>query len=148
VIVRAKQAVKAWVTLVLSVGFGGCMSRLDSVVADVNPTGWGYPVPVVYANSDTLALKELALVVRYDEAASAGEVVVEARSPAGATARDTIWLALTPDKTSNNIREARLPFRRKAVLGDGGEYLFIITPLAEMRGVWSVGIDFKNYGKE
>jgi hypothetical protein len=58
-------------------------------------------------------------------------------------ARDTIELTLTPDKTSNNIQEARLPYRRGVVLGQEGEYLFRITPLAEIRGVWSVGIDFK-----
>jgi hypothetical protein len=119
------------------------MSPHDSVVTDVNPAGWDTPAKIVYINTDTLATREAALLVRYDNDARAGKVIIEAHSPAGAAACDTVAVTPTPNDASNNLQEARLPFRAGVVLGQAGEYLFIITPLAEMRGVWSVGIDFE-----
>jgi hypothetical protein len=138
-----KQMARFWMTLLLSASSVACMSDHDSVVAETNPTGWDMPVTMTYANVDTVSIKEAALLVRYDNDVCAGEVVIEAHSPTGAAARDTIAVTLLSDQRSNNIRETRLPYRTGVVLGEAGEYRFTLIPLTEMRGVWSVGIDFE-----
>jgi hypothetical protein len=98
---------------------------------------------MIYSNIDTTSVKEAALLIRYDNNIGAGGIIVETQSPTGAAARDTLFVNPVPDMASNNMREMRLPFRRGVVLGEAGEYRFTLTPLTEIRGIWSAGIDFQ-----
>ncbi len=121
------------------------MSHHDTAAVSVNPDGWREPAVLTYRNTDTLALKEAALVLRYghDVRPAAGEYIVEARSPAGARTRDTLSVALTPDASGNNLQESRLPYRTRVQLTESGEYVFTVTPPCETTDIWSVAIDFR-----
>jgi hypothetical protein len=138
-----EHAVKVWTIVVLLAVFGGCISCHESVVADTDPTGWNAPVTITYANSDTVSLRKASLVLRYGGEANAGGVVVEAHSPSGAMARDTVAVTLAPNKASNNIQELSVEYRRGVMFGEVGVYSFTLTPTAEIRGVWSVGINME-----
>lgn len=122
-----------------------CMSRHESASADVNPAGWRGPVVATYANTDTLSLRTAAIVLRHGPEAEPadGAYVVEAASPRGAKTRDTIKIALPSDPSGNDLQEVRIPFRTHVRFGEAGDYVFTFTPLQNVRGVWSVAIDFQ-----
>lgn len=119
-------------------------------MADVNPLGWDEPLELTYANTDTTAVRTAALILRYDSSytaddnAAGGMYIVEARSPSGAKTRDTLQIGLRTDRKFNNIRETIIPYRRRVVLAEQGEYTFTITPPYGTLGVWNTGIDLKN----
>jgi hypothetical protein len=121
-----------------------CLSPHDNVAVDVNPAGWQEPAVLTYLNTDTLTLKEAALVLRYgsDSETGGGRYVVEASSPSGAEARDTLDVRILLATHGNNLQETRIPFRDDIILAEVGDYVFKVTPLQETRGVWSVAIDF------
>lgn len=123
-----------------------CLSQHDTALTHVNPKGWDTPAVIPYDNTDTVTLKEAALVLRYGPEASPdnGTYIVEARSPSGARTRDTLRIPITFDQSANNLREMRYPFRTKVRLAEEGEYIFTVTPQQENHDIWSVAIDFKN----
>jgi hypothetical protein len=128
--------------LLMFQGLGACISHHDSVVADVNPFGWSTPVTISYINSDTVSVKEAALLLRHAADARVGRIVIEAHSPSGAMARDTVAVTLAPNTASNNIQELSVAYRRGVMFAEAGAYSFTLTPTAEMTGVWSIGIQF------
>lgn len=134
---------RLWAALLLPFGLAACISGHDSVVADINPMGWGKPAELSYANKDTIEAREAALVLRYGNDARSGNYIIEAQSPSGAKTRDTLAVTLTIERTSNNIHELNMPYRADIRLGEEGDYIFTIIPPAETKGIWSVGIDFK-----
>jgi hypothetical protein len=120
-----------------------CLSRHDSVAVDINPAGWRETAVLVYGNTDTLTLKEATLVLRYGTGAESngGRYVVEASSPSGIEACDTLDVRIFLAAQGNRLQETRIPFRKDVILSECGNYVFKVTPLQEARGVWSVAID-------
>lgn len=121
------------------------MSHHDTAAADVNPAGWHRPIAMVYDNADTLTLKEAAIVLRYgpEAAPRSGTYIVEASSPSGAQAKDTLHVSIAPDPSGNNLQETRLPYRTNVRLAEEGEYIFTVTPPEGTNDIWNVAIDFR-----
>lgn len=122
-----------------------CISHHDTALADVNPESWNRPVALTYRNTDTVTLKEVALVLRYGPEARPdnGTYIVEAASPSGARTRDTLRIPVTFALSANNLREIRQPYRTGVRLAEEGEYIFTVIPQQENHDIWSVAIDFK-----
>ena len=121
-----------------------CMSGTESIVADVSPAGWSEPVEMQYSNTDTLTLKQLQLTLRHGETTgqATGRYVVETISPSGAAVRDTLTISILPDTQRNRLGEAWATIRGVR-FAETGDYRFVVHPLRNTSGVWSVGIDLK-----
>jgi hypothetical protein len=137
------------VTLVVSISSTGCMSGNNSVAADVSPKGWDTPVEMVYSNRDTLSERMAVLFLRHDQRTHGGKYAVEFRAPSGNIALcDTVSVG-TPNTHDVSISipptisfSVKWPYRRRLRLTEEGDYRLTVTPLQNVRGVWSVGIDF------
>lgn len=121
----------------------GCMSGTESIAADVSPEGWREPVELQYSNADTLTLKKIRLTLRHSATRemSGGRFLLETASPSGAVTRDTLWVRVLLKAQGNKLEEAWAP-PMEVRFPEAGGYVFTVTPMAEMRGVWSVGIEF------
>ncbi len=124
-----------------------CVSGYEIVTADVPPAGWSKPVTLRYANTDTLTPKDLSLAFRHSVEVSPleGVYVVDAVSPSIIEVwRDTLHVAFRIPVSGNNLHETTLSLRSDAVFLEQGDYFFTVTPLPpqEVRGVWSVAIEF------
>lgn len=139
--------IRQWAALAALVCLASCISGHDSVVADVNPAKWVYPVEIVYDNRDTTAIREAALFLRYGNGTADGVYIIELHAPSGAKARDTVAVNTAAEPRSNNLHEIQIPYRRGIRLSEEGGYLFRIVPPEGVRGIWSAGIDFKNSGE-
>ncbi len=132
-----------WMTLPFCLA--SCVSGYEVVAADVPPAGWNEPVTLLYSNTDTLTLKDVSLTLRHsvEVSPSEGDFLVETVSPSKAGSYSTIRMKLDSPVSGNNLYETSVPLRGGVRLSETGDYVFTVTPLQDMRGVWSVAIDFK-----
>ncbi len=139
-----KHIIASCTGLAMAAALGGCMSGTESIVADVSPAGWSEPVEMQYSNTDTLTLKQLQLTLRHGETTgqATGRYVVETISPSGAAVRDTLTISILPDTQRNRLGGAWATIRGVR-FAETGDYRFVIHPLRNTSGVWSVGIDLK-----
>jgi hypothetical protein len=127
----------------------GCMSGNNSVVTDVSPKGWNTPAEMVYSNRDTLSERMAVLFLRHDQRTHEGKYAVEFRAPSGNIAFcDTVSVG-TPNTHNVSISipptisfSVKWPYRRRLRLTEEGDYRLTVTPLQNVRGIWSVGIVF------
>lgn len=121
-----------------------CISDWRIVSADVPPRGWSEPVVLRYVNADTVTLSRLTLSLYCAAGASPRENIclVEASTPSGAPECDTLRIGLPGPAAlrGNNMHQIDIPFRSRVRFAETGEYSFTVTPLAEVRGVWSVSL--------
>jgi hypothetical protein len=124
----------------------GCMSQSESMAVDIPPGGWSEPVEIRYSNRDTLSIRSLTVALRHSASipSSAGRYVVVSISPSGSARRDTLAIPISFDPRRNRAGEAvaESPLRRR--LYEPGEWLFVVTPMQPIAGVWSVGLEIKN----
>ena len=122
----------------------GCLSSTQSAVADVSPEGWREPVEIDLKNTDTISVRELRLVLRHSATIGIveGRYAVERLSPWGDISRDTLAIGIQPDTQRNRTGEAYSSPERVR-LTEPGSYRFTVTPLREMHGIWSVGIELE-----
>jgi hypothetical protein len=124
-----------------------CISGYEILSADVSPTGWNEPVVMSYVNSDSLAVRGLIFSLRgtIEATPHEGVYVIGATSPSGAQFRDTLRVALAGFGTSafnNNLRETRTPLHSQMRLDETGEWTVSVAPMQEVRGVWSIALNF------
>ncbi len=128
----------------LALALTGCISGTRAVVADVSPEGWRAPVELRYLNDDSLAARRFRLALRHSAEADSvtGRYLVEAISPSGIPARDTLTVSILFDAQRNRLGEARSSASEIEIAG-AGEWLFAVTPLRPVPGVWSIGLEFE-----
>ena len=139
-----EHTVAACIGFAVSVALVGCISGVESIAADVSPEGWNEPVELRHLNTDTLTIKQLHLTLRHSATipASDGRYVVEALSPSGTGRRDTLTVTLSPDTQRKKLGEAAAtPVNLR--LSEAGQWRFVVTPMQNTTGVWSVGIELK-----
>jgi hypothetical protein len=127
-----------------SAGLAGCISGQNSVAADVSPKGWSEPVEMRYVNNDTLGVKQLQLTLRHSAniQSSTGRHVIVTISPSGIATRDTLTINMLLNTRQNSLMEAHATGRR-IWMTEPGEWRFVVTPLQNTVGVWSIGLDIK-----
>ena len=122
------------------------MSGHDTVVTDINPTGWVSTETFCYDNTDTTCIRKTSLVLRYDASASEVAFAVSLKAPDGAFTQDTVLFSPVVKLAANaDIMELSIPYRDSVTLADYDIYEFSVTPLAPVKGIWTVGIDFTKY---
>jgi hypothetical protein len=120
------------------------MSGSEALAADVPANGWNTPAEMRYTSSGSLRTRLLELALRYSATAtsSGGRFVFETIAPSGFRTRDTLAIPMSLDIQQNKLREALTPATRIR-LGEEGEWRFVVTPLQNTTGVWSIALDIK-----
>ena len=136
------------VLLALIVSAGCTSSYIDMQPVDVY--GWSKPVSIVYSNSDTTSLKDIAIAVRYNDYLRADTLSVDIQTslPDVHQHKERIVLHLKRDYKATAITASEsVPYRNACTLSQSGHYIFTITPCRTVKGVEAVGIDIKQNGK-
>lgn len=119
------------------------MAKHESVAVDTSPIKWEYPVCLNYVNSDTVALRNILLTVRYDaSAADTASFIVSFTEPSGITAYDNVKMYLVKTSSRQTLKEKQQEFRTNAVLRRSGNYRIAIAPKTPQKGIWGVAIKF------
>ncbi len=129
-------------TILVAIGFGGCIASHQSVVADVNVEDWRGETTITMLNSDTTTLRDLDIFVRHTPSVSPQSfgVVIESIAPDSSSFTEEITIHLdTRNKGKISIR----PYRTNGVWRQIGEYKMNITPTTKVSGVEAVGLNIK-----
>ena len=137
-----KQTVLAIVLLILS----GCIAPQTTTMHDVNPREWSESVTIVVENDDTLALRRLSFVLRYNRSFRDEGIAldIDIIQPDAASFNEKVDLYPSrPYSPSSIAATETIAYRESSVLRQRGNYLFTITPLHPVRGVEAIGINIE-----
>lgn len=124
----------------------GCIAPQTVVMCDVDPQGWDKPVMLTVRNDDTLSLRTLSVVLRYngDFRCDSLPLGMSVSLPdAGQFAEGIVLRPEYPYSPAAVSATENIVWRRRSTLGQSGWYLFTIRPLQPVRGVEAVGINIE-----
>lgn len=118
-------------------------------VHDQPSAGWEGVEEFCFMNDDTLSMREIAVVLRYDRKDVADSVALNivTISPDSLVLSEDMTLRI-PRLGNLRPAEQSFPYRRGVVLQRKGEYRFRLTPHATVEGVGSVGLLITNQSEE
>lgn len=128
----------------------GCTSAYTERVADVDPRGWRIDAPatVTIMNTDTVAMYDIALLVRVDNtfAEKTLPVTIKTITPDSMHFEETLNITLRSTASPpKDFYETMIPYRSDVVLSRTGKYTFEISTRADgVYGIWGIGIALKN----
>lgn len=102
---------------------------------------WSQAEDFTLANDDTLSLRDLSIVLRYNREFDADSIVVDITtlSPDSLRLDERFTLHVPPTDEVRPV-ERIFPYRRNARLMRQGIYRFTVSPVGEITGVESVGL--------
>ena len=119
-----------------------CVSEGRSVeVHDQSKSLWASSEEFYYENEDTLSMRDIAIVLRYDRGEVADSVALNIMtiSPDSMIV-DEPFVLHVPRLGDLRPAEQTFLYRRNVVLSRPGRYLFRLRPTGVVEGVSSVGI--------
>lgn len=119
-----------------------CNTTQQSVeVVDIGGEAWESAYDLRYMNSDTLALRDIAIVVRYGEGYVADSVAMSVLtiSPDSLVFEEPFTLHI-PHLAHMRPEEHTFIYRHNVLLKRKGEYTFRLTPSQRVEGIRSVGV--------
>ncbi len=131
---------------VMAAIMAGC-SKPTTFMESVPPRGWLQPCTVVCPNDDTLSMRRLSVVVRYNNDFDRDTLalrITASRPDAVCFTEDVQFCLERPRVPAGVATVESLPYREASVLSERGDYLFTIAPSEEMKGVEAVGINIEN----
>ncbi len=135
------------VVALLSIFAVSCVGNSYVDMRPVSPYSWSEPVSILYQNSDTTALRDIAVAVRYNKNFDADtlSVVVQTSLPDAHQFSEQVMLQFKQDYTAAAVTASEaVLYRSGCQLGQSGYYIFTITPTRAVKGVEAVGIAFTN----
>lgn len=135
-----------WLTIVAvaCVALSCSLKPIGAVVADTPRAEWlaGEGVELRYENDDTLNLRNVGVVARWEIGDANGELPlrVAAQSPSGVRYEGEVVLQPTERHKGGSFVEFSTEWIEGALLGESGEYVFTLSPATTVRGVWTVGV--------
>lgn len=136
------RAVKIIIAAIMTVLVVACSSPQRSVVMHDTPTGvWSLCEEFYYDNVDSLTQRDIAITVRYDGGYVADSVAMDIMciTPDSLVVEEPFTLHI-PHIGNLRPEEQTFVYRRRAVLGTKGRYIFRLTPQHAVKGIGSVGI--------
>lgn len=124
----------------------GCIAPQPTVVSDVNPQEWSEPVTLVVRNDDTLSMRTLSVVLRYNDDFRCDSLPLDiavSLPDAGQFAERIVIRPEYPYSAAAVSTVENIAWRRRSVLGQNGYYLFTVRPALPVRGVEAVGINIE-----
>lgn len=119
-----------------------CGSTTQSVdMHDMERSRWSSAEEFYYDNADSLAERNIAVVVRYDRGYVADSVAMSILtiSPDSLVVEEHITLSI-PQIEEVRPTEQIFPYRSGVVLRQKGQYTFRLTPDQSVEGIQSIGI--------
>lgn len=124
----------------------GCSVPTEVHVTDTASESWSEAAELEWTNTDTLALRDLALVLRTDDRFGEDTLTLYLGfTPPDSLRRYTerVVFRIPRYRTATAVRsENILPYRTAVRLADSGRYRLCIAPARTVRGVEAVGIRF------
>ncbi len=123
-----------------------CQPAVRTVMQDVPVFAWEKPVTIVFDSADTVALNDLYVVVRYNDAFVEDTLTLRIAtcSPDSLCCGEELLLATASEHTAAPLRsQQRIPYRRRVRFSRAGEYHMTFTPARPVRGVESVGLQIE-----
>ncbi len=133
------------VTLVAALIAVGCSERTVQMQS-VNPRGWSQPQSVAFRNSDTLSMRTVSVVLRYNSAFRADTLalrIIVSLPDAGQFAETFDFIPSDRRKAAGVATVESVGYRRHSVLSQCGDYLFTIEPCKPVKGIEAVGINIE-----
>ena len=122
-----------------------CYAPQNVEMTGVDMHGWSDTATIAYSNSDTLAIRQLNISIRYND--DFREAILPLK--VGITTPDARYFEEEFKLPINHPRTAltlttneSLPYRSDVVLAQKGEYIFAFTPLTKVRGIEAIGVEF------
>lgn len=138
-----RQIVSAVAVLLVA---AGCIAPQSVVMSDVDPQGWNEAVTLTVRNDDTLSLRTLYIVLRYNADFRCDSLPLDiavSLPDAGQFAEQVVLRPEYPYSPAAVSATEELAWRRRSVFGQSGYYLFTIRPAQPVRGVEAVGINIE-----
>ncbi|MBR2429019.1 MAG: hypothetical protein IKB15_03465 [Alistipes sp.] len=123
----------------LMVACGG--ERRHAEAHDIEGSVWDYTEEFVYSNDDSLAKRDISIVVRYDMEYVADSVALSILtiSPDSLLYEEPFTLHI-PHLADMYPEEHSFVYRRNVTLQRKGDYRFRLTPEARVEGIKAVGL--------
>ena len=133
------------VVVALAVVMYGCLAPQNSLMVGVDVRSWSGAESLTYENSDTLALRNLNIALRYNDNFKLAllPLKIGVTTPDARYFEEVVELQLHHPSTALAVTTTEsVPYRENVLLNQKGCYTFTFEPLAEVRGVEAIGINF------
>ena len=124
----------------------GCIAPQPVVMSDTDPHGWSEPVTLTVRNDDTLSLRTLSVVLRYNGDFRCDSLPLDIAVSLPDAEQFAEHVVLRPEYPYSPAAVSateNIVWRRRSTLGQSGWYLFTIRPVQPVRGVEAVGINIE-----
>ena len=133
------------VAALLAMTMCSCLAPQNSLMVGVDMRSWSSAESLVYENNDTLTLRNLNIVLRYNDnfrqAVLPLKIVVT--TPDARHFEEVVELRLQHPSAALTVATTEsVPYRESVLLNQKGDYTFTFEPQSEVRGVEAVGIEF------
>lgn len=125
----------------------GCTTTAESIMNDVDPRSWDSSTVISYENSDTLSLRDISIVVRYnaDRQCDMLPLTITTAAPDSTVFTEQFVCRLNGQhKPAPTSAVKKIPYRLSSRLANIGTYNITITPTERQRGIEAVGVTFEN----
>ena len=134
------------VAALLAMTMCSCLAPQNSLMVGVDMRSWSGAESLVYENNDTLTLRNLNIVLRYNDnfrqAVLPLKIVVT--TPDVRHFEEVVELRLQHPSAALTVATTEsVPYRESVLLNQKGDYTFTFEPQSEVRGVEAVGIEIK-----
>lgn len=123
---------------------GSCVSPHQSAATDVDPARWSAAAEILLPNADTVTLRDAALFLRCNDRFTADTLTlrIATLTPDSLRFEEPFLLVIPrPEGPAALMREVVIPYRRRILFTQSGDYRCIVTPTRPVRGVEAVGIN-------
>ena len=135
--------------IIIPLFFIGCLSYNIPEMVAVSPISWDDVARVTIANSDTVSLRDVDIIIRHNSNFVGDSLLlsVVTTTPDSIVFREVLMInmpnAMAPSVVSNEIV---VGYRRDVLFDKTGEYTMEFTPATEVEGVKAVGVNivYKN----
>ena len=126
----------------LSLVCTSCFAPEVTEMASIEGSEWNKEVHVEVANSDTLSLRNLSIAVRTNSRFRESELAlkIQTLTPDGRSFEEECHLPIKVGRSAIVAQSVALPYRSDVCLAQQGKYIFVLTPLAPIKGIEAVGV--------
>lgn len=134
------------VVALLAMTMCSCLAPQNSLMVSVDMRSWSGAESLAYENNDTLTLRNLNVVLRYNDnfkqAVLPLKIVVT--TPDARHFEEVVELQLQHPSAALTVATTEsVPYRESVLLNQKGCYTFTFEPQTEVRGVEAIGIELK-----
>ena len=142
----AMRVVKQIFIVIASTVLTGCLAPQDALMVGVDVGSWRTSESVIYENSDSLALRDLNIALRYNSRLKERvlPLKIAVTTPDARYFEEVVELPIQHNGTFTVAKIASVPYRKDVVLGQKGFYIFTFEPTIEISGVEAIGVEFIN----